>query len=386
LFDNCKVTKAGSIGLSFITCTKAKVINCELSNNYFYGLEFRDCESCKAIGNDCYQNGITGLATSTGGRGIMLWRSRYCYIAGNRMAANTEYGFRIYSEAADATTSNFNVITGNVFADNTACDFVIYDEGAASSFTAYNVISDNTVYRTTNATIGAVFTLHGDYNTYVNNHVFKCGAFGTGAAFNFYNANYCTISNSSANNIAVAFSTSSSANITIENCLGYIIANALTVPTANISVKNCKFIHGGGGGSDVAIINYATATGKNYYEGNIFQDFNTGIYIASEAVAIFRNTTINSGFAGLRLTGNNFSLLECGGNSWDITQPYLLSAMTKTVSTYDQATTVFNIAPTTITWAVGARVYNSAPAVGQPKSWVCTVAGTPGTWVSEGNL
>lgn len=38
------------------------------------------------------------------------------------------------------------------------------------------------------------------------------------------------------------------------------------------------------------------------------------------------------------------------------------------------------------TWKVGDRVFNSTPAVGSPKSWVCTVAGTPGTWVSEGNL
>jgi len=35
---------------------------------------------------------------------------------------------------------------------------------------------------------------------------------------------------------------------------------------------------------------------------------------------------------------------------------------------------------------VGDRVINKNPVVGQPKSWVCTVAGTPGTWVSEGNL
>lgn len=42
--------------------------------------------------------------------------------------------------------------------------------------------------------------------------------------------------------------------------------------------------------------------------------------------------------------------------------------------------------PTGGTWAVGDRIFNSSPAVGQPKSWVCTVAGTPGTWVSEGNL
>jgi hypothetical protein len=50
--------------------------------------------------------------------------------------------------------------------------------------------------------------------------------------------------------------------------------------------------------------------------------------------------------------------------------------------TFTTATTV----PVTGTWKVGDRVFNSAPAAGQPKSWVCTVAGTPGTWVSEGNL
>ena len=39
-------------------------------------------------------------------------------------------------------------------------------------------------------------------------------------------------------------------------------------------------------------------------------------------------------------------------------------------------------APTTGTWARGSIVYHSAPAVGSPLGWVCTVAGTPGTWVA----
>jgi hypothetical protein len=43
-------------------------------------------------------------------------------------------------------------------------------------------------------------------------------------------------------------------------------------------------------------------------------------------------------------------------------------------------------APTSGTFVIGDRVFNSAPAVGQPKGWICTVSGTPGTWVSEGNL
>lgn len=43
-------------------------------------------------------------------------------------------------------------------------------------------------------------------------------------------------------------------------------------------------------------------------------------------------------------------------------------------------------APTTGTWSVGDRCANTVPAVGSPKGWICTAAGTPGTWVSEGNL
>ena len=38
------------------------------------------------------------------------------------------------------------------------------------------------------------------------------------------------------------------------------------------------------------------------------------------------------------------------------------------------------------TWQMGRKILNSTPTVGQPKGWICTVAGTPGTWVSEGNL
>jgi hypothetical protein len=43
-------------------------------------------------------------------------------------------------------------------------------------------------------------------------------------------------------------------------------------------------------------------------------------------------------------------------------------------------------APAVGTWIVGDRAQQLTPVVGQPKGWMCTVAGTAGTWVSEGNL
>lgn len=38
------------------------------------------------------------------------------------------------------------------------------------------------------------------------------------------------------------------------------------------------------------------------------------------------------------------------------------------------------------TWVRGDYVRNGAPEIGQPKGWHCTAGGSPGTWVSEGNL
>jgi uncharacterized protein YjbI with pentapeptide repeats len=43
-------------------------------------------------------------------------------------------------------------------------------------------------------------------------------------------------------------------------------------------------------------------------------------------------------------------------------------------------------APTGGTWALGDRVYHSAPATAAPDGWVCSAAGTPGTWKAMANL
>ena len=386
LVQNCKITKSGATALYFVGCSFVKVENCELSENYYYGLEFRDCDGCKAIANLCYLNGNTGVATSGGGRGIMLWRTRSSYIAGNRFIANTEYGFRIYSEAADTTTSNYNVVTGNVFLDNTRVDLVLYDEGAAFSFVANNVISDNVIYRTVDTTdINSVCVLHGDFNTYVNNHIIKSGAFGTDCGFNFFNANYCTISNCSVYNMDVAFSTSSSSNITIDNCFGNSVGKGLTIPTEGIIVRNSKFLHGGAGATDICIDN-TPATGKNFYEGNYISGFYQGITLADQAVTIFRNTTVGTTNAGLRKTGNVTSTIEAANNSWDNANPFILSAYARTGSTHDQAVIKYTGAPTILSWTRGDQAWNEEPTVGQPIGWICTVAGTPGTWVAMANL
>lgn len=56
--------------------------------------------------------------------------------------------------------------------------------------------------------------------------------------------------------------------------------------------------------------------------------------------------------------------------------------------TYNTLQTSWNInqAPTTGSWVQGQLSYQLSPTVGQSKGWMCTVTGTPGTWVTVGNL
>lgn len=40
----------------------------------------------------------------------------------------------------------------------------------------------------------------------------------------------------------------------------------------------------------------------------------------------------------------------------------------------------YTAAPTTGTWKIGDTVFNDTPTAGGTLCWVCTTAGTPGTW------
>ena len=51
-----------------------------------------------------------------------------------------------------------------------------------------------------------------------------------------------------------------------------------------------------------------------------------------------------------------------------------------------QVTFRYTGVPTVGDWLLGDTIMNSAPASGQPAGWMCTVAGTPGTWNAMANL
>ena len=135
---------------------------------------------------------------------------------------------------------------------------------------------------------------------------------------------------------------------------------------------NCTFEQSAAGTSPNAIAGY-------FYGGNVSTYTNGGSndYLVSEFFGVNKHTgTIYSASIDanniITQTAAPVRSLEVFGDDGGTGKYY------QTFYSY--------AAPTTGTWIRGDRVINSNPAVGQPKSWVCTVAGTPGTWVSEGNL
>jgi hypothetical protein len=92
---------------------------------------------------------------------------------------------------------------------------------------------------------------------------------------------------------------------------------------------------------------------------------------------------------------------SANGPTIQVSQAQILSYATKTAAAVQGITNVLSGAynpkigavhfgrkdsaiPTTGTWVVGDVVYNSAPASAGFIGWVCTVAGTPGTWKTFG--
>lgn len=97
-------------------------------------------------------------------------------------------------------------------------------------------------------------------------------------------------------------------------------------------------------------------------EGHTFQGFSAGL-VTSEAQ---RRPTIDVKFSTL-------SFLS--GATWAHGDYYRMDG-----EMYGPAI------PSDGTWLANDRLWNSAAASGQPMGWICTAAGTPGTWKSMGNL
>lgn len=137
----------------------------------------------------------------------------------------------------------------------------------------------------------------------------------------------------------------------------------------NISASSCVFYTtpSTGKAGTVAGTNFTFTTLADCYA------FNGGDYIVTApAGAVYvRSVNYETGVAVID-----------GG----VTAPGAATISQVAATVHAKTITLTGAAPAAGTWSVGDICENGIVSVGTPKGWRCTVAGTPGTWVSEGNL
>ena len=156
-----------------------------------------------------------------------------------------------------------------------------------------------------------------------------------------------------------------------DNSIYNVTASGLQIGNATAPSVNGNQIDTGSTGIFLDAID-ATVSGNNIR--NITLGSGRGLDI--------RSTGTNSTVTGNRISACTVGILAGHRCTFDDTND-LTGCTTKWSGSYAgwQAA-----APAAGTWVLNDRVRQVTAAVGQPKAWVCTVAGTPGTWVSEGNL
>ena len=127
-------------------------------------------------------------------------------------------------------------------------------------------------------------------------------------------------------------------------------------------------------GEEGLMIGYPNpANGPNMFTNNIIT---TGTSYAHRDYAIYNRNSINNMFVNNFTSGfaqENFGLTNQGN-----TTLYSLGVRKSVIFS--------NQAPIADYHNVGDMVFNSEPASGEAVGWICTVAGTPGTWRSIGTI
>tara|TARA_R110000868_G_scaffold53725_1_gene168444 strand:- start:430 stop:2010 length:1581 start_codon:yes stop_codon:yes gene_type:complete len=164
-------------------------------------------------------------------------------------------------------------------------------------------------------------------------------------------------------------------NCSWNNCGGNMWVDQSGVASYDVFFENSQFINAGFPSTSAGTRNFAITT-----SGNV--NFYNCLIGRSAATAIANYYIDASGTGDLILTDCTFTTLAAPISDFVGTQVFKIAGGLG--NRYRQY--YASASPTTGTWNVGDRVFNTVPSIGQPKGWLCTVAGTPGTWVSEGNL
>jgi hypothetical protein len=396
----CTFTKGRVTGLGIAACNAVHISNCNFTRNYYYGADVRDSSETTTDSCVFQLNGDTGSATTAFGRGLVFWRCSNSTLSNSVFDRNTEYGLRLFAQSTDVVANRNIAISGCTFRDNgtTAAgknDLYVYDE---PSLTERVAISGCT-FSTRAGNFGAV--LSGKEIT-VSGCVFKAITPQSGFGVSLFGSTNVVVSGNVFHGFANVASFSPTAGFVSTNCT---ISNNQCIDVAGFGnlqgtghiIANNYLKKGGAGASDVCFTvtsaNISATISNNTVDG-FFRGFN--VATTGGVVAFKDNITLNSTGTGFFAQfQTDVSGIICTNNSFDAAFPTPWGAMfADSRQAFGRKFYTSNTNPSAgglgvganIVWEVGDRVFNSNAAIGAPKSWVCTVAGAPGTWTSEGNL
>lgn len=417
-------------GVFFLNCTKCKVVRNSFSaflgtvqdsaDVCFYG----NTSYCTAEDNDCYGGNYHGVLVQGHTAGAIPLRNT---VHNNRIGAHVGYGIIAYQiEAANTYTriigNTVEGIIGTAFGGSAGAG--IYVQGSGGCLVSGNAIK-NCCISSANETLTPAGIGINNLNAPL-----EAAIVSGNTITDIRNYSGINVSSSNVGAVVSANTISFSYGVVANTAAIYINAASRCVVDGNqIYLEIDVPIHGIFAYANGSHIEGLTIT-NNHVRGSTIRGIRvdqtggfkvrrvtiannycvsaTGSYVAMDLSAIEGGTVVGNSLLSdsqvpLRINSctevrgsANRAICTNGGNSVSTTG-------TCTASYFDDSNYynkfVLN-AGTGINFerrgnsglftggadAVGDRVIQSGPVVGTPKSWSCTAAGSPGTWVSEGNL
>ena len=307
------------------------------------------------LNNVWFQGLLYGLKATGSFINCNFCVAEYCYIATEVTAALDEtiwYGWTMYKNETDFSIAGTqkSFIIRDTTAIGTKTD-VLACFASGLVFDGLLVQNDGTAYTPT------ILNILGGYNLISSIKVYNFGAIGV-----FFQGG-SAVKNRVSNLIIEGVPTAIFASVGSDNTVSNFTLKGAT--TYGIRLD---------------------AAARNEFNNFRIENCNYGIYlIASESSSFSNGSIATSTTADWYYPTNNITETFINNVSADFSALSTMTFLSTNLSSGNKQTMVTAV-PATATWTRGDVAINRLPAVGSPKAWRCTVAGTPGTWVSEGNL
>ena len=334
IISNCNLNNSGtnspngSTGISIGTVKGVSITGNTISNQGGTSAEIGESSQLVFSNNTVINSPNMFAGNGVNYSDIVISNNTYTNSGFTSAPSSSYYAIYLIGISGTYTRNNF-VVSNNIFTNPT------YLKNLIQLNYATNVLIDNNIYYASTDTCPATFSATGTSNSvkYYNNII-------------EYNANF-TSNNPSLTGV-------------------FLIDNIST----NVEVKNNSIISKATSSSDATFPfvfgQYSGALAFNAI--NIENNIIVGFF---QTLGYFNDTANNISFIN-----NNVSNATFGATSNPFTITY--GKFNKSLDG--------NAIPTVGTFSRGDFICNRSPSVGQPKGWLCTVSGTPGTWVSTGNL